>query len=162
MVGATGSQLGQTWGVVRVYEIQDLVAHLDRADLALLATDSPPQPRQQFGEHTFPLRFRQRLVSLAPEIRVSGARLEELLGAADEVEGQLVTLAVAAGPVDQAVLAHDGTLGVRMLATYPFQHEAEVEPGTLPVGPDHVVAVHLARQRPPVARRGQRDHRDRM
>src|SRR5262245_48245833 len=57
MVGATRSELGQAWSVVRVYEIQDVVAHLDRADLASLAAHFPPQPRQQISEHTLPLRF---------------------------------------------------------------------------------------------------------
>src|SRR5262245_33772755 len=99
MVGATGSQLGQARSVIRVYELQNFVAHLDRADLALLAAHFSAQPRQKIGEHTFPLRFGQRLISFAAEIRASGARLEELLGAADEVECQLVTLAVVAGPV---------------------------------------------------------------
>src|SRR5262245_40572901 len=162
MIGTTGSQLGQTRSVIRVYKFQDVVAHLDRADQALLAAHFPAQPRQEIGEHTLPLRFGARLISFATEVRASDARLEKLLGAANEIERQLVTLAVVVGPVDQAMLAEDGTLGVWVLATHALERQAEVESRTLPVGPDHVVAVYLARQRRAVACRGQRDHRDRM
>ena len=64
-------------------------------------------------------------------------------GLVDELEGELVALLIVIGPVDQAVLTHDGTAGVGVVGAALFKGEAELEAGAHPGQPEQVVAEDL-------------------
>ena len=162
MIGTARAQLGESRRVVGVHELQHFVPHFHRRDLTLLCTDLAAQPRKQFGEHTLALGLWQRLHARAAEVGTSTTRVEKVLRAPDQLEGQFIAFLVVIGPVDKAVLAHDRALCVRMLSADPLQLQPELEARPLPVGPDDVVAVDLARERRPILRRGERDDRHGM
>ena len=132
MVGAGGSQFGQSGGVLGIDEPEDLLVVLHRADEALLDGDLAPEPGQDRRERCLP-RFRgERLVTRAAEGRGVAAFLRVLLldvggGLLDEVEGLRVALEVVVSPRDEPVLAHhDGAhLGVLPLDFLHGQSQLE-------------------------------------
>ncbi len=167
VVGAGGAELGETRGVVRIHEAEDLLVVLHGADEALLLTHLAAEPREDGRERGVALGLGERLVFRAAEGRGVAAlgrvfRLDEGGGFFDEVERSRVAGLRVVVPRDEAVLAHHDRLHAGLLARDFLHGEAELEAGAHPADIGHVAAEDFARELLATAARGDGDDRVRV
>ena len=162
MVRAGGAELGETRGVLRIDETEDLLVVLDRADEALLLGDLAAEPGQDGGEGRMALLGVEGLVERAAEglgVAAFGLVLGFDIGAGllDHREGQLIAGLVVVGPGDETMLAHHDGLDGRLLAGDFLHGEAELEARAHPLHVGHLAGEDLLGQRFAVLRSGDRD-----
>src|SRR5262249_57118216 len=99
-----------------------------------------------------------RLGALPPEAEPTArGLLDRMRRARDELDRRLVALSAGLAPRDQTVLLEEDRPGRRVLFEQHPDSARQVEPGSLVVQPDDLVAEVLLREVPPWGRRGQRD-----
>ena len=164
MVRAGGAELGETRGILRVDEAEDLFVVLDRADETLLLGDLATEPRQDGREGRVTLLGVEGLVEGAAEdlgVAALGLVLGFDVGAGllDHREGELIAGLVVVGPGDEAVLAHHDGLNGGLLAGDVLHGEAELEAGAHPLHVSHLAGEDLLGQGFAVLGSGDRDDR---
>ena len=80
----------------------------------------------------------------------------------DELQGEFVALASGFSPVDETVLAHDKSIGLRVVFAGLLHGEAEFEAGPHPWKVNDLIAVNLLGDLNAVGTRGDGDGRVRM
>ena len=86
-------------------------------------------------------------------------RSEELLGLFDQPERRRFTLVAGRAPADHPVATEHRARRVGMYVTEGSQREPQLEPGTLPLEPSHVVTEALGHESLAVSGRRERNHR---
>src|SRR5687768_16855848 len=122
MVRATGAEFSEACGVLGIDEAQDCFVILNSADETLLLADLAAQPRKNLCENFLADIGGKTLMELAAEHGRIAAfpgifLFDELGGALDEIEREVIALLVIIGPIDKAVLAHHDAFGFGMFAT---------------------------------------------
>ena len=159
VVGAGGPECRERSQIRRAHEFEHRVAVVEVADLALVLADQPPDRRHQPCRDGTPRGRYQRLDPLAAEDRLARRLvLEPRDRLVDDPQRRLVAVPCRVTPGEQAVAFEDDALGVRILGGELGQVEPQLEARPAPGQPADLVAVDLARDRPAVLRRRDRDH----
>jgi len=144
MVRAGSAQFRQPGGVLAVDEAEDRGVLLHRSDHPLAVGNPPAQPRENPHPEGAPL-----LVPGGGELRPAKGFLSLVLlrnggrRPTDQIQRQLIALFIVLVPVDQAVLSHDGALGLGMVRAEFFELQSKIEARPLPVGPNHLISIDL-------------------
>ena len=167
MIRATRAEFGETRGVVRINEAQDLLVILHGADETLLLGNLTAEPWQNRREVRLARGFVERLAFRTTEGSSVATlsfvfRLDELAGLLDAIERVKVAVLFVFIPRDKTVLAHHDGLHIRVFLTDVLHGETELKTRAHPRHVAHFAAEDFLRELFAVLRSRDRDDRIRM